>query len=145
MSIDYTIRNAGETAFLPQLIVGTSPNLVRFMKIPAHCVRPTGGNVSELVCDLNKGSPLMTGDETTFQIHLDTSSLVGTEFRVRAEVLSTGDELNADDNVLDDVVPLTEFSTIEVSGRSSMLQVSLEEGLQVVNVTHVFEVRERSV
>lgn len=140
ISIDYFIRNAGETAFLPQLIIRTSPNVVRFMKIPASCVRPAGGNASELICDLNHEKPLMTGEESKFSIHLDTSGLSGNEFRVYVVTTSTGDEKNDADNEVEDVVTLTEFSTIEVAGRSSMQQVSLEEGLELVNVTHVFEV-----
>lgn len=140
LSIDYDIWNTGETAFLPQLIVRTSPEVLTFMKIPLSCSRPTGGNVSELLCDLNNGNPLNSGDKTTFRIHLDTTRLVGSEFRVQAVAMSTGDEKNLDDNEVEDVVPLAEFSTIEMAGRSSVSLVSLEEKQQLINVTHSFEV-----
>lgn len=80
------------------------------------------------------------GDETIFRIHLDTSDLLGSEFRVHAETISTGDEANVSDNEVDNLVPLTEFSTIEVVGKSSKSLVSLEEDQQLVDVTHVFEV-----
>lgn len=140
LSIDYDIRNTGETAFLPQLVVRTSPEVLTFMKIPLSCSLPTGGNLSELLCDLNNGSPLNTGGETTFRIHLDTSRLVGTEFRVQAVAMSTGDENSMADNEVEDVVPLAEFSNVEVAGRSSVPLVVLEEKQQLVDVTHVFEV-----
>lgn len=140
ISIDYDIRNTGETAYLPQLIVRTSPEVLTFMKIPLSCNRPAGGNSSELLCDLNNGSPLNSGDETTFRIHLDTRRLVGSEFRVQAVAMSTGDEKNMADNEVEDIVPLAEFSTIEVAGKSSVSLVSLEDEQQLFDVTHAFEV-----
>lgn len=59
---------------------------------------------------------------------------------VEAEVSSAGHERNPVDNVLKDVVPLTEFSKIEMIGRSLAENVYLVNGQRIVQLNHIFEV-----
>lgn len=86
------------------------------------------------------------------RIHLDTTQLQATgsgvqlaaEMPIRAQVTSSGDEHNEADNVQLLAVALRAYSTVEVTGRSSMEFVSLESAGDlgvVVNVTHSAEVR----
>jgi hypothetical protein len=74
------------------------------------------------------------------RIILDTSYLDGYRFDVNATAFSASEEVNKEDNTMIDSIPLREFSEVEIIGKSSKLQLSLEDGLRVENITHQFEV-----
>lgn len=111
LAINYQIENSGETAYLTQLNISVSKSIT-FMKIPSNCRQMS----AHLLCDINGGSPLFQGDIGYFTIALDTTKASGSAFTVSAHVFSTGDELNDLDNVIDNVIPVTEFSDIEIIG-----------------------------
>lgn len=151
--ITYTVRNDGETAYLPELNI-TTPAHIKFTKIPSACRLAVGlaatTAANRLLCDLSGGSgskPLRTGESTSMLVHLDTQLLRpdGGELRVHALVSSSSDELSADDNEDLLAVRLGEFSTVEVIGHTSSEHVSLEEhnggALGALNATHSLEVR----
>lgn len=87
---------------------------ITFRKIPASCTSQP--DTKELLCNVNNGIPLFNGDERKLTIDLDTSKLELVDFIVKAQVSSTGDELNEADNYVDNVIPLAEFSEIEGFG-----------------------------
>lgn len=113
MSIEYQVENFGETAYLTQIRI-TIFDGITFKKTPASCSHLS--NNKELLCNINSGSPLFRGDQGKLRIDLDTAKLELVEFIVKAYVFSTGDELNENDNYLENVIPLAEFSDIEASG-----------------------------
>lgn len=113
----YDIMNSGETAYLAQIRI-TLPDInVLFTKTPSNCkLDETAPNSNIMECDLNNGTPLFKGDKTSIKISIDTTKLDGNELNVKAHVFSTGDELNDSDNVVEDLIPLREFSNIEIIG-----------------------------
>lgn len=113
----YNIENSGETAYLAQIRITLPESGVLFTKTPSNCkLDKEAPNSNIMECDLNNGSPLFKGDKTALKISIDTTKLDGSELNIRANVFSTGDELNELDNVADDIIPLKEFSTIEIIG-----------------------------
>lgn len=115
--IDYHITNTGETAYLAQIRVTLPDTNVGFTKTPSNCVRNEDSVDSNfMLCDINGGSPMFKGDTTAIRISVDTTKLDGNELVVKANVFSTGDELNADDNAVENIIPLVEFSDVEISG-----------------------------
>lgn len=69
-------------------------------------------------CDLNNGLPMKKGGKTSLKIKIgiDAIKLNETELVIIAQVHSIGDESNESDNMVKDVIPLAEFSEIEVLG-----------------------------
>lgn len=115
--IDYQITNTGETAYLAQIRITLPDTNVAFTKTPSNCVLNDDSAESNImICDINGGSPMFKGDTTSIRIRIDTTKLEGSELLVKANVFSTGDELNADDNTIENSIPLAEFSDIEISG-----------------------------
>lgn len=87
---------------------------------------------------------LSTGSHTTMRIHVDTAQLQdsgASELLVEAHVTSSGNESDASDNSDWQRIALIEFSTVELNVKSSVPAVSLQTGLDVLNVTHTLEVR----
>lgn len=111
ITIEYKVENFGETAYLAQINI-TIFELVSFMKIPPSCKLDN----KQLLCDINNGSPLYKGDLGFLKISLDTTKLEGTQLHIKANVFSTGDESNENDNHANSVIPLAEFSDVEISG-----------------------------
>lgn len=111
LSIEYKIENHGETAYLAQIRVEI-PGGVLFSKVPSSCIM----DVDDLLCDINNGSPLFNGNTATLKVMLDTTKLDGEKLSIKAQVFSTGEEQNNDDNFVDMVIPLAEFSDVEISG-----------------------------
>lgn len=111
LTLEYKIENFGETAYLAQINI-TIFDLISFMKIPSSCKLDN----KQLLCDINSGTPLYKGDLGFLKISLDTTKLEGTELIVKANVFSTGDESNEIDNHFNNVIPLIEFSDVEISG-----------------------------
>lgn len=117
ITIAYNIENSGETAYLSQIRITLPDSEVLFTKIPSNCkLDETAPNSNIMECDLNSGTPMFKGDKTSIKISIDTTKLDGTELIVKAKVFSTGDELNEYDNVAENVIPLKEFSNIEIIG-----------------------------
>lgn len=67
-------------------------------------------------CDLNDGRPINEGEKALLKISIDATNSNGTELIIKAEVHSAGDELNKTDNEIVSIIPLAEFSEIEVLG-----------------------------
>lgn len=113
----YDIENSGETAYLAQIRITLPESGVLFTKTPSNCkLDEHAPNSNIMECDLNNGAPLFKGDKTTIKISIDTTKLDASELVIRANVFSTGDELNELDNVAEDIIPLKEFSNIEIIG-----------------------------
>lgn len=91
----------------------TISEYVSFMKIPSSCT----ADRKNLLCDITNGSPLFKDTAVNFKLILDTTKLeLGTDFSVFASVFSTSNELNEDDNVINDVIVMAEFSDVEIAG-----------------------------
>lgn len=115
--IYYNVENSGETAYLAQIRISLPDSEVLFTKTPSNCkLDETAPNSNIMECDLNNGSPMFNGDKTSIRIGIDTTKLDGTELIIKAKVYSTGDELNEYDNTAESVIPLKEFSIVEVFG-----------------------------
>lgn len=114
--IAFDIVNGGETAYLAQIRI-TIPDGILFTKTPSNCKLDfTVANLNVMECDLNGGMPIFNNSKTSIKISIDTTTLDGNELCVKAEVFSAGDEQNEFDNTIESVIPLTEFSNIEVIG-----------------------------
>lgn len=115
--IDYAITNAGETAYLTQIRITLPEANVAFTKTPSNCkIEDDSPNANVMLCDVNNGSPMFAGDAASLRISVDTTKLDGNELIVKAYVFSTGDELSESDNTVEHVIPLDEFSDIEIIG-----------------------------
>ncbi|XP_055379862.1 integrin alpha-PS3-like, partial [Condylostylus longicornis] len=136
ISIKYDIINYGETAYLPQLNV-TSTIGMPFAKIPSSC------KIIEqvLLCDLFQGQPMLNGDKDSITIVFDSSNIDGKSMKIIAEVFSTGNESNSADNLISEVVELTEFSNLEITGESSKNFVSLEETTGLYQFSNTYEIK----
>lgn len=142
ISIDYNIQNSAETAYLAQIRVTLPDSNIAFTKTPSNCkVDDDAPNFNIMVCDVNNGSPMFNGDKAALRISIDTTKLDGDAVTIKAQVFSTGDELNEADNIVDNVIPLGEFSDVEILGDSSKDTLTLADGLHLENLTHTFEIR----
>lgn len=111
----YDIENSGETAYLAQIRITLPDSNILFTKTPSNCkLDETSPNSNIMECDLNNGTPLFKGDKTSIKISVDTTKLDGSELMIKANVFSTGDELNELDNVVENIIPLKEFSNMEI-------------------------------
>ncbi|XP_055691465.1 integrin alpha-PS3 [Lutzomyia longipalpis] len=133
----YEVANYGETAYLPRITVQKSPSL-NFMQILPNCHLDEDGDT--MTCDLST-QPLLRGETRSIAFRFDPSSLDGSEFVITANVSSTGDEENPLDNTMDFTIPIQEFSTIEIVGRSSPQFVAIKDRTDQENLTHIFEFR----
>lgn len=115
LTIVYNIENSGETAYLAQIRVKLPDSEVHFTKTPSNC-KLDSSNSNIMECDLNNGIPLFKGDKTVIKVGIDTTMIDTSELIVRANVFSTGDELNEIDNEDENVIHLTKFSNIEIFG-----------------------------
>lgn len=69
-----------------------------------------------MTCDIEGGKPLANKEKSLLLVSLDATKLEGDQFTVRANATSAGDESNPEDNYVENVIYLTEFSEIEVFG-----------------------------
>lgn len=138
-SLQYEVENLGENAFLPQLNV-TLPSILSLAKLPSNCKLTNLNDGLNLMCDLNNGLPLRTDGSTRMTLVLDMTKIEGTAFSIDAEVFSTSEETNRDDNALLTTVQLREFSEIEVVGKASIAEVNLETQTGKINVTYQIQV-----
>lgn len=135
LSIHYTIENAGESAYLPQIRITKSP-LLSFNRIPPRCLLEQG----TLLCDISK-TQIPNGASEELIITLDTTKLDHHEMIISAEAFSAGDEKTPQDNVDTIVIPLAEYSEVETTGSASPTEISTDESGEKVNITHKFEIR----
>lgn len=90
---------------------------VAFTKVPSNCkLDETAINSNVMECDLNSGTPMFKGDKTSLRISVDTTKLDGNGLMIKAKVYSASDEQDDKDNVLEDIIPLGEFSEVEILG-----------------------------
>lgn len=96
----------------------TLPNSeIIFTKIPSNCkLDELNLNFNTMKCYLNDGRPMYRGVKTSLKIGVDTTKLDGEELVIKAQVHSTGDELNEIDNKVEDIIVLGVFSEVEVLG-----------------------------
>lgn len=123
INIEYAIENARETAYLAQMLVIIPETIVTFLKTPPNChlvdestTSDTNTNTNRMLCDVNNRTPLSNGDRVVQVISIDTTKLDGTALVIKAEVFSTGDEHNENDNKVENNIPLAEFSDVEILG-----------------------------
>lgn len=133
--IQYDILNMGETAYLTQLTI-TISNSTTFSRIPSNCRLALN---DALVCDVATGPFENQRTEKLF-INIDTTQVTGDSIEVKAVVDSRSDELNWSNNKVIDVIPVEEFSELEIFGRSSKEQIALVDGHNYESINHVFEV-----
>lgn len=97
---------------MPQLRVNISEPL-SYMKIPSSCTLEN----KELKCFF-QNSLMANGDEQSMKVYLDTTKLNGYNDRVyiTAEVTSSGDESDPDDNFKENILEIYERTEIEISG-----------------------------
>lgn len=138
IAVQYEISNAGETAYLTQLMITIPTNLTQYSRIPPNC--KLNNQESLMTCDVSGGKPLAQNEQITLVINLDASRLQGTSFKINASVSSTGDESNPSDNEFENEVFMTEFSDIEMIGQSSSAQLSIEDGLRVENMSYSYKI-----
>jgi len=111
LRLNYEVINQGETAYLPQLKV-TSTFRLPFAKVPGNCRVRKG----VMLCDLNDGRPLASGDSDSLAITFDVSQLNGDLLTIDAAVFSTGVDKNSTDNEKTNEIILREFTEIDASG-----------------------------
>lgn len=114
--------------------------MLSMAKLPSYCKQTNLNEGFNLLCDLNNGLPLRTDASTKMTLVLDVTKIEGTTFSIEAEVFSTSEETNHDDNALFTTVELQEFSEIEVVGKASVTELNLETQTGKVNVTYQIQV-----
>ena len=135
LSFEYTVENLNELAYLPQMRITKSSQLM-FAKIPPTC------EVFEetLLCDVAR--PYLAKDSSKkVVISFDTSNMDGSEVRISAEVFSSSEELNVNNNMVTDVVSVTEFSEIESTGVASPSLIPVDSTGDFINITHSIALR----
>uniref|UniRef100_A0A6B2EME7 Putative vitronectin receptor alpha subunit n=1 Tax=Phlebotomus kandelakii TaxID=1109342 RepID=A0A6B2EME7_9DIPT len=132
---EYEVKNHGETAYLPRIIIEKSSSL-NFMRVLPNCLL----DVDIMTCDLST-EPILRGQSRTIAFKFDPSTLEGSEAIITANVSSTGDEENPDDNTMEFTVNIQEFSEIEIVGRSSPQFVAIKDRNDQENLTHTLEFR----
>lgn len=137
ITFQYDIVNNNELAYLPQIRITKSSQL-QFAKIPSNCQTED----ETMLCDITRPY-LSKADPKAMAISFDMSNVDGSvsELRVSAEVFSSSEELNANDNSITDVIPIVEFSEIESTGSASPTLISLDTSGDKVNVTHTIAIR----
>ena len=121
-SITFDVVNVGEPAYLSQINV-TSSNRMPFARIPSSC----SAIEFVLVCDLYKGQPMLENDKESLTILFDVSNIEGTDMKIIAEVFSSGNELNATNNIIVNTIKLTEISYVQVVPYNNWEIISLED------------------
>ncbi|KAH8346896.1 hypothetical protein KR059_001980, partial [Drosophila kikkawai] len=136
LRLTYTITNAGETAYLPQFKVNSTSRLT-FAQVPGDC------QVSEAVmmCNLNGGQALGTGETDSVTVSFDVSQLSGESLVVTAEVFSTGNEKNITDNKHVNEISLREFTEIDIMGKQTSSQINLGNHGESLEVKNHFEIK----
>lgn len=137
ITFQYDIVNNNELAYLPQIRITKSSQL-QFAKVPSNCQTEE----ETMLCDITRPY-LAKGDPKAVVISFDTANVDGSvgELRVSAEVFSSSEESNVNDNSITDVIPIVEFSEIESTGNAAPSLISLDTSGDKVNVTHTISIR----
>ncbi|XP_016972356.1 integrin alpha-PS3-like [Drosophila rhopaloa] len=139
--LSYEITNNGETAYLPQFNVTSTPRLA-FAQLPGNC-RVGDYDDQVMVCDLNRGGPLAKGDSDSVTISFDVSQFSGQSLSIHAEVSSVGKEKNPTDNKQSVEISLEEIAEIDVSGRPADGQIALKCSDSSAEVMNSYKIRSR--
>ncbi|XP_059622355.1 integrin alpha-PS3-like [Phlebotomus argentipes] len=133
--VQYEVVNHGETAYIPKISVEKSPSL-NFMQVLPQC------HLDEdiMTCDLSS-EPLLRGQSRSIAFRLDPSNLEGTEVFITANVSSTGDEETPEDNTIEFMIPIQEFSDVEIVGKSHPPFVAIRDRNDNENITYYLEFR----
>uniref|UniRef100_A0A2M4BAM3 Putative vitronectin receptor alpha subunit n=2 Tax=Anopheles marajoara TaxID=58244 RepID=A0A2M4BAM3_9DIPT len=138
-SLEFTVYNGGENAYLPQLNVTLMPTRLTLAKLTSECRQTITTEGVNVLCDLNSGLPLKASYTAKYTLVLDMTKLEGgtvSMAEIRAEALSTSEELLPMDNFYEATLPLREFSEIEIVAKSSVRDVSLEKQKGPVDIEY---------
>ncbi|XP_035895346.1 integrin alpha-PS3-like [Anopheles stephensi] len=139
-SLEFEVYNAGEHAYLPQLNVTLTPARLTLAKLTSGCQQTITADAVNVLCDLNNGLPLKASYTSRYTLILDMTKLEGSSAEIKAEALSTSEESAQEDNFLEQVLTLQEFSDIEIIGKTSSSEVFLEKQSGLHNVTYEIQV-----
>lgn len=109
MILNYVIHNKGERAYVTQIAFNISHPLT-YLRIPPVCTQ-----IDEILnCIVLNGRPLLTNSTFNMYLYLDTTKLTDSdeEIVIDVKVSSIGNEINPDDNVLTNIIPLETNSQI---------------------------------
>ncbi|XP_031627810.1 integrin alpha-PS5-like [Contarinia nasturtii] len=145
MQIEYKIENYGEVAYCANIFISI-PIYIQFMKIPSYCEENVTDS-NNINCTLTADTAIATGGSVKFNIGIDTGKLTSPEsLRIEAKVFSNKNDIesNNSDNTVVDMVPVVDFSKIEIFGYSTFLStdniIKIQDETKKVNLTHVFEI-----
>uniref|UniRef100_A0A182NA97 Uncharacterized protein n=1 Tax=Anopheles dirus TaxID=7168 RepID=A0A182NA97_9DIPT len=139
-SLEFEVYNAGENAYLPQLNVTLTPARLTLARLTSECRQTITAEGVNVMCDLNNGLPLKSSYISRYTLILDMTKLEGTSAEIRAEALSSSEESVQEDNFLEQVLTLKEFSDIEIIGKTSVSEVFLEQQSGLQNITYEIQV-----
>ncbi|EDV55931.1 integrin alpha-PS4 [Drosophila erecta] len=136
LRLTYNITNNGEFAYHPQFNVTSSANL-SFAQVPGNC------KVTDavLVCDLNHGQRMATGDTDSLTISFDVRQLSGQLLEIQAEVFSARNDSGPENNMLKNVIVLRERAEIYVSGVQMNDQIALKGAPYTAEVLNNYEIK----
>uniref|UniRef100_A0A1B0DD26 Uncharacterized protein n=1 Tax=Phlebotomus papatasi TaxID=29031 RepID=A0A1B0DD26_PHLPP len=130
----YEITNHGEAAYLPKITIEKSPSL-SIMKILPNCLVDSD---DIMTCVLST-EPLLNGQSHPISFGFDPSTLEGFEAFIIANVSSTGEEENPEDNTSEFTIAIQEMSEIEIVGQSSPPFVAIRDRNDQENITHALQ------
>ncbi|XP_053668619.1 integrin alpha-PS3-like [Anopheles marshallii] len=139
-SLEFEVYNAGENAYLPQLNVTLTPARLTLAKLTSECQQKITEEGVNVLCDLNNGLPLKASYTSRYTLILDMTKLEGTSAEIKAEAMSSSEESVQEDNFLEQVLTLQEFSDIEIIGKTSTSEVFLEQQSGLHNITYEIQV-----
>uniref|UniRef100_A0A182ME73 Integrin alpha second immunoglobulin-like domain-containing protein n=1 Tax=Anopheles culicifacies TaxID=139723 RepID=A0A182ME73_9DIPT len=139
-SLEFDVYNAGENAYLPQLNVTLTPARLTLAKLTSECQQTITAEGVNVLCDLNNGLPLKASYTSRYTLILDMTKLEGSSAEIRAEAMSSSEEKVQEDNFLEQVLTLQEFSDIEIIGKTSSSQIFLEQQSGLYNMTYEIQV-----
>ncbi|KAL5289506.1 ITGA9.2 family protein [Megaselia abdita] len=137
LTVEYEIENKGETAFLPQINF-TSSTRLDFNRIPTSCNQIQNGI---LLCNLFNGRHMLPGAKDRIKVDYDVSNLKGDVLKLTAEAFSTGKEAFPIDNIIRDVIKLSQYSELEIIQSSIPNNINLEEFSNQIDITNSFDIK----
>lgn len=85
-----------------------------FARVPSNCKLHNNNVV--MVCDIFRGQPMGKNGKDSITVIYDASGITGTQMTLTAKVFSTGKEKTPENNIINDVIALKEFTEIEAIG-----------------------------
>lgn len=137
LTVEYEIENKGETAFLPQI------NFTSSMRLDFNRVPPTCKQIQNdiLICNLFNGRHMLPGAKDRIKVDYDVSNLKGNILELKAEAFSTGKEYFSPDNIIRNVIKLSQYSELEITKNSNPENINLEEFSHSVDLTNSFDIK----